>query len=78
LDTLRHMVGMGVGISFFPELYIRSEIRADQDLRVLELTGAEFAREMCMVWRTKSYVRSLGLSLLPRIQQVFSRQRSAY
>ncbi len=78
LDTLRHMVGMGVGISFFPELYIRSEIRADQDLRVLELTGAEVAREMCMVWRAKSYVRSLGLSLLPLIQQVFAHQRSAY
>lgn len=76
LDTLRHMVGMGVGISFFPELYIRSEIRSDQDLRVLELTEAEIVREMCMVWRSNSFIRNLGLSLLPLIQNAFEMRRS--
>jgi len=71
LDTLRHMVGMGVGISFFPELYILSEIHSDKELKVLRLKDAELSREICMAWRSKSRIGELGLEMAPLIQAAF-------
>jgi len=77
LDTLRHMVGMGVGISFFPELYILSEIRSDRELKVLQLEEAELSREMCMAWRANSHVGTLGQEMRPLIQAAFEARYSA-
>jgi len=77
LDTLRHMVGMGVGISFFPELYILSEIRSDRELKVLQLEEAELSREMSMAWRVNSHVGNLGLEMRPLIQAAFEARYSA-
>ena len=51
LDTLRHMVGMGVGLSFFPELYIRSEMPTQAEVKVLKLDNADLSRDICMAWR---------------------------
>ena len=51
-DTLRHMVGIG-GISFFPELYILSEIHIDREFKVLEFDDPEIGREASMDWRWK-------------------------
>lgn len=51
LDTLRHMVGMGVGLSFFPELYIRSEMPTQAEVKVLKLENADLSRDICMAWR---------------------------
>jgi len=77
LDTLRHMVGMGVGISFFPELYILSEIRSDRELTVLELQHETLTRELCIAWRAKSQASVLGLQLQPLIQAAFATRDSA-
>ncbi|CCQ72205.1 hydrogen peroxide-inducible genes activator [Magnetospira sp. QH-2] len=54
LDTLRHMVGMNVGLSFFPELYIRSEMPTESEVKVLPLEDAALSREICMAWRSRS------------------------
>ncbi|MCW8915525.1 MAG: LysR substrate-binding domain-containing protein, partial [Magnetovibrio sp.] len=51
LDTLRHMVGMGTGLSFFPELYILSEMRSQKEVKVIQLKGPKISREVCMAWR---------------------------
>jgi len=77
LDTLRHMVGMGVGISFFPEFYILSEIRSDRELMVFRLDAPELSREMCMAWRANSHIGHLGAQLKPLIQTAFEKRFSA-
>ena len=72
LDTLRHMVGMGVGISFFPELYILSEIHSDKELKVLSMDRAELSREICMAWRSKSIIGKQSEELVALIQSAFA------
>ncbi len=54
LDTLRHMVGMGVGISFFPALYVHSEIRDRSEVTVLDLEDLALEREIGVAWRAAS------------------------
>ncbi|SCA56567.1 Hydrogen peroxide-inducible genes activator [Candidatus Terasakiella magnetica] len=51
LDALRHMVAMGAGISFFPELYVLSEIKGRTDLCTKEITDNNINRDIAMVWR---------------------------
>lgn len=72
LDTLRHMVGMGVGISFFPELYILSEIHSDKELKVLQLDEAELSRDICLAWRSKSIVGNQSDELMSLVQDAFA------
>lgn len=55
LDALRQMVAMGMGATFLPALYVRSEIdgRA-QDVVVRPFRGRRFSRSIGLVWRTVS------------------------
>ncbi len=71
LDTLRHMVGMGVGISFFPELYILSEMHSDKELKVLHLDDADLSREISMAWRSRSMVGKQNLEMAALVQRAF-------
>lgn len=54
LDALRHMVGMGAGISFFPNLYILSEIKGRDDLIVKKLSKDNPTRNIALIWRNDS------------------------
>ncbi len=54
LDTLRSMVGTGVGIAFLPALYVQSEIRNRGEIAVLELKNANLYREIGLTWRRRS------------------------
>lgn len=54
LDTLRHMVAMGFGISFMPALYVRSEVGKDPTLKVMTLSRTMPSRVIGMVWRKQS------------------------
>ena len=51
LDTLRHMVGMGLGISFFPALYVHSEIRNRKEIAILSFEDLYLKREIGIAWR---------------------------
>ncbi len=51
LDALRHMVGMGMGVTFMPALYVHSEIHARSEVTVKALHGAQFARSVGLIWR---------------------------
>ena len=53
LDTLRLMVGMGVGIAFLPQLYVLSEIGDRGDLVVLDLETPPY-RQLGLLWRATS------------------------
>ena len=55
LDTLREMVGMGMGLSFLPGLYVRSSLGRDSSVTVLELEDRPLYRTIGLVWRKSSY-----------------------
>ncbi len=56
LDALRQMAAMGMGLTFLPALYVRSEIeaRAAGDVVTRPFRGRRFARSIGLVWRTNS------------------------
>jgi len=54
LDTLRQMVGMGMGLSFLPGLYVHSELRRGGSVKTVELKGRTLYRTIGMLWRDTS------------------------
>ena len=53
LDALRQMVAMGMGATFLPALYVKSEIEGRaQDVIVRPFRGRRFSRSIGMVWRS--------------------------
>ncbi len=57
LDALRAMVSTGVGIAFFPSLYVHSEIRAESNLHVMKIKGESIYRMHAIAWRHSSPAR---------------------
>jgi len=51
LDALRQMVGMGMGVTFLPALYVHSEIHARSEIVVKSLEDKSFSRSVGLVWR---------------------------
>lgn len=54
LDTLRQMVGMGMGLSFLPSLYVRSEVAQDRQVVARPMRTRPPTRTIGMVWRRNS------------------------
>lgn len=56
LDALRQMVAMGMGLTFLPALYVRSEIgaRPAGDVVTRPFRGRRFSRSVGLVWRKNS------------------------
>ena len=54
LDTLREMVGMRMGLSFLPGLYVKSSLGQDSAIKVSRLSGAPIYRTIGLVWRKSS------------------------
>jgi LysR family hydrogen peroxide-inducible transcriptional activator len=63
LDTLRLMVGSGLGATFLPALYVSSEIGARGEVSVAQVTGAALHRTTGLVWR-KSHARADGYRVI--------------
>lgn len=74
LDTLRHMVMMGMGIAFLPALYVRSEIHRPRELRVATLHGEAVHRTHALAWRTGSPARPLFQEIADAIQRLVVRE----
>lgn len=76
LDTLREMVGMGMGLSFLPGLYVRSSLGKDPSVRVSELEDRSLHRTIGLVWRKTSYrsseFKTLAVYLRRTIQRDFA------
>lgn len=70
LDTLRQMVVMGMGISFLPALYVKSEIRGKKELRVADVEGINVVRNHALVWRNTSPVRNFYRQLADMIREI--------
>jgi len=54
LDTLRQMVGMGMGLAFLPALYVRSEIPGDGDVIIRPMRPRPPTRIIGTIWRRHS------------------------
>lgn len=54
LDTLRHMVVMNMGISFFPALYAVAEIDKDEEMVALPFKEGMIKRSLGLIWRRTS------------------------
>lgn len=54
LDTLRQMVCMGMGLSFLPALYVRSEVQQDNQVVARQLRSRAPFRMIGMTWRRHS------------------------
>ena len=63
LDTLRQMVGMGMGLSFLPALYVDAEVRDDDQIVPLPLRTRPPSRLIGMIWRRPSSQRDDFLAL---------------
>jgi LysR family hydrogen peroxide-inducible transcriptional activator len=74
LDTLRQMVAMGMGLAFLPALYVRSEIRARDEVRITEVVGMNLSRQHALVWRPTSPARTLFRRLADRIPAIAAKQ----
>lgn len=70
LDTLRQMVVMGMGIAFLPSLYIASEIREHDPLRVESVRGISVQRHHALAWRRRSPSRGLFQDLARAINEL--------
>jgi LysR family hydrogen peroxide-inducible transcriptional activator len=54
LDTIRQMVGMGLGLSLLPALYVRSEVQPNRLVTARPLAGPQPFRTVGMVWRRRA------------------------
>lgn len=70
LDTLRQMVQLGMGISFLPALYVHSEIRENDELKVISISGEGVNREHALAWRSTSPSRTWFRVLGMRMRQI--------
>lgn len=66
LDALRIMVGMGMGVTFVPALYARSEIGPQSEVVVRPVEGARITRSVGLVWR-KSAGRAVAYRAIARL-----------
>ncbi|MEO1093076.1 MAG: LysR substrate-binding domain-containing protein [Pseudomonadota bacterium] len=71
LDTLRLMVGMGMGIAFLPALYVRSEARKDPAVVVVQLVPEPPERLVGLVWRKRSARSEAFHTLAEHMRSVF-------
>ncbi len=70
LDTLRQMVGMGMGISFLPALYVRAEVMQDSQVAARQMQPRSPFRMIGMVWRRHSARQDEFLALAGLIRGI--------
>jgi LysR family transcriptional regulator, hydrogen peroxide-inducible genes activator len=51
LDTLREMVAMGLGATFLPGLYVKTNLTKDKTIMVIDVAGRPLARSVGVAWR---------------------------
>jgi len=74
LDTLRIMVGIGMGIALLPALYVRSEIPKVTNVKVAKLPTSKAGRTNALVWRKSSPRASDYEALAQVLKQCVSRK----
>ncbi len=54
LDAIRQMVSIGMGLSLFPEYYIKSEFPKENSVVLRDVTGWSLTRTIGLIWREGS------------------------
>lgn len=72
LDTIRHMIAMGMGISLMPALYVRSEVEPQDQVKATPLAEITPSRTIGMVWRRSSVRGGDFLTLGRSIQGILA------
>ncbi|MEM9394176.1 MAG: hydrogen peroxide-inducible genes activator [Pseudomonadota bacterium] len=74
LDALRQMVGMGMGLTLLPALYVRSEIEGrGAEVAIRPLAGRRLSRTAGLVWRRQS-ARDKGYREIAAVIREVARQ----
>ena len=73
LDTVRQMVGMGMGLSFFPGLFVSSSLAKDSSVRPIELKGRAIYRTIGLMWRDTSARKPEYKQLAQHIRETVKR-----
>ncbi len=73
LDTLRIMVGLGMGVALLPALYVRSEMPKVTNVKVAKLPDSKSGRTNALVWRRSSPRASDYESLAQVLKQCIGR-----
>jgi LysR family transcriptional regulator, hydrogen peroxide-inducible genes activator len=76
LDTLRIMVGLGMGVALLPALYVRSEIAKVTNVKVAKLPTSKFGRTNALIWR-KSSPRASDYEALAQVLKQCARRKFA-
>jgi LysR family hydrogen peroxide-inducible transcriptional activator len=76
LDTLRQMVVMGMGAAFLPALYVKSEIRDEDEVRIATVEGVDVMRNHALAWRNTSPHKSFYRQLAFEIRKIVERSLS--
>lgn len=63
LDSIRQMVQMSMGVAFLPALYLRSEIRSNDNLHIIKVEDESIYRDNVLCWRNTSPLKSFFKSL---------------
>lgn len=72
LDALRLMTGLGMGATFLPALYVRSEIRNDSEVVARHLVGRRIDRRIGLVRRAASAKEGAIARLAQVLRETFS------
>ena len=72
LDTLRQMIGMGMGISLLPALYVRSEVLHDSQVVARTFRARAPYRSIGLVWRRETAREEEFLALGNLVRRVLS------
>ena len=68
LDSVRQMVGSGLGFAILPDLYIRSEVGGRAGVAVLEVDGWTPWRSLAAAWRKGAAMSPTYLAIARRIE----------
>ncbi len=62
-----------MGTAFLPALYVKSEIRQENELRIADVEGVNVVRNHVLVWRNsspeKSFYRNLAIEIRRIVEQ---------
>ncbi|MDJ0950900.1 MAG: hydrogen peroxide-inducible genes activator [Alphaproteobacteria bacterium] len=73
LDTLRQMVGMGMGVSFLPALYVRAEVLQDSQVVARPIRSRAPFRMIGMIWRRHSAREDEFVALSGHIRRILKK-----
>ena len=78
LDTVRQMVGMGMGLTFLPGLYVNTTLGRDSSVKAIVLRGRALYRTIGLLWRDTSARKPEFEQLAQHIRETVKRSFSQF